>query len=99
MVLGEAMKVVLTKRGIDIGLINYQDMGNWSVFKPEGPILHMHVFGRAKTAVKQKYGDAVKLPHLETGFYEGFQPLDADNVQGLRDDFERLMKTEKYLRF
>jgi hypothetical protein len=65
-VAGEAMKTVLPRRGIDIGIINYQDMGNWMVFEPGGPKMHMQIFGRAKDAVRQKYGDAVNLPHLET---------------------------------
>ena len=58
--------------------------------------MHMQIFGRAKTAVKQKYGDAVSLPHIEAGFYEGFQPLDADDVKELRIEIERLTQIEKY---
>ncbi|HVQ43545.1 MAG TPA: hypothetical protein VMT30_01090 [Candidatus Saccharimonadia bacterium] len=96
MVAGEAMKLALGRRGIDVGLINYQDMGNWMVFKPEGPTLHMQLFGRARDAVKQKYGDAVSLPHLETGFYDGFEPLDEGDVRELRAEIERLMQTDKY---
>jgi diadenosine tetraphosphate (Ap4A) HIT family hydrolase len=99
MVVGEAMKIVLPKRGIDVGIINYQDMGNWMVFKPGGPVMHMQVFGRAKDAVVQKYGDAVSLPHLETGFYEGFEPLDEGDVAELRGEIEQLMDTEKYKGF
>ncbi len=99
MVVGEAMKIALGRRGIDIGIINYQEMGNWSVFKPDGPKMHTQVFGRAKNAVTQKYGDAVNLPHLETGFYEGFKPLDDGDIRELRIEIERLMKTEKYQSF
>jgi diadenosine tetraphosphate (Ap4A) HIT family hydrolase len=99
MVVGEAMKIALSNRGIDIGIINYQEMGNWSVFKPEGPKLHMHLFGRAKNAVTQKYGDAVNLPHLETGFYDGFQPLDEGDIAELRREIERVLQTEKYKSF
>ena len=32
MVVGEAMSVALHRRGIDIGRLNYQDNGNWTVF-------------------------------------------------------------------
>src|ERR1035437_7241379 len=70
MVAGATRKSAMARRGVDIGLVNYQDMGNWSVFKPEGPTMHMQMFGRALTATIQKYGDAVQLPHLETGFYD-----------------------------
>ncbi len=74
-------------------------MGNWSVFKPEGPTLHMQIFGRAKDAKVQKYGDAVQLPHRETGFYDSFQPSDEEDIQEIRADIEKLMKTEKYRNF
>src|SRR4051812_6982346 len=44
MIAGAAMKAVLTKSGIDIGRINYQDNGNW---RHE---LHVHLYGRARSA-------------------------------------------------
>lgn len=62
MIIGEAMAKGMNKRGIDIGRINYQDNGNWSVFKPEGPYFHYHLYGRAKSAKVQKYGDACYFP-------------------------------------
>ena len=96
MVTGEALKSAMARRGVDIGIVNYQDMGNWGVFKPEGPTLHMQIFGRASTATIQKYGDAVQLPHRETGFYDNFKPLDDEDITALRTDIEKLMQTEKY---
>jgi hypothetical protein len=71
-------------------------MGNWSVFKPEGPTLHMQIYGRAKTATIQKYGDAVSLPHRETGFYDNFQPLDEEDIAEIKTDIESLLLTAKY---
>lgn len=96
MVVGEALKSAMARRGVDIGIVNYQDMGNWGVFKPEGPTLHMHIYGRATTATIQKYGEAVKLPFRDTGFYDGFKPLDKDDIQEIKADIEKLMQTEKY---
>jgi hypothetical protein len=96
MVVGEALVSGMARRGIDIGVVNYQDMGNWSVFKPEGPTLHMQIYGRAKTATVQKYGDAVLLPHRETGFYDNFQPLDEEDVAEIKADIEALLSTGKY---
>lgn len=96
MVLGEALKSAMARRGIDIGIVNYQDMGNWGVFKPEGPTLHMQVYGRATTATIQKYGDAVSLPHRETGFYDNFKSLDSEDIRELKADIERLLQTDKY---
>ena len=96
MVAGEALKSAMARRGVDIGIINYQEMGNWSVFKPDGPHMHLHLFGRATTATVQKYGDAVALPHLETGFQDDFQPLDEADIKAIRADIEKLLKTNKY---
>jgi len=99
MIAGEAMTTVLKKQGIDIGIVNYQEMGNWSVFKPEGPIMHMHIFGRAKTATKQKYGEAVLLPQRETGFYEGFEPLNDNDIKEISNEIERLLNSDHYKNF
>ena len=96
MVVGEALQSAMARRGVDIGIVNYQDMGNWGVFKPEGPTLHMQIYGRATTATIQKYGDAVQLPHRESGFYDNFQPLDEDDIKEIRADIERLLKSDKY---
>jgi diadenosine tetraphosphate (Ap4A) HIT family hydrolase len=96
MVVGEALKSAMARRGIDIGIINYQDMGNWGVFKPEGPTLHMQIYGRATTATIQKYGDAVQLPHRETGFYDNFKPLNEDDIKEIKIDIENLLQSDKY---
>jgi len=96
MVAGEALKSAMARRGVDIGIVNYQDMGNWGVFKPEGPTLHMQIYGRATTATIQKYGDAVQLPHRETGFYDSFMPLNDADITEIRADIEKLLQTEKY---
>jgi diadenosine tetraphosphate (Ap4A) HIT family hydrolase len=96
MVAGEALKSAMARRGVDIGIVNYQDMGNWGVFKPEGPTLHMQIYGRATSATIQKYGDAVQLPHRETGFYDNFKPLDVDDIREIKSDIEKLLLSDKY---
>lgn len=96
MVVGQALKSAMARRGVDIGIVNYQDMGNWGVFKPEGPTLHLQIYGRATTATIQKYGDAVQLPHRETGFYDSFNPLNDEDIQEIKKDIETLLKSEKY---
>lgn len=93
MVVGEAMKIGLGRRGVDIGRINYEDLGNTAQF------LHIHVFGRAKTAVKQKYGEAVSLPQRSSGFYDYFKPLDDNDRDEIKKEIERLMETDKYKNF
>lgn len=96
MLIGEAMTLGLRKRGIDIGRINYQDNGNWGVFKPEGPFLHVHLYGRAKSAKIQKYGEACHFPFRETGFYDTFEPLNAGDIQEIQKQIEQLINTSKY---
>jgi len=97
MVVGEALKSAMARRGVNIGIINYQDMGNWGVYKPEGPSLHMQIYGRATTATIQKYGDSVFLPHRETGFYDNFKPLDNEDINEIKIDIKKLLLTDKYM--
>ena len=93
MVVGEAMITALKKRGIDIGRINYQDNGNWT------PTFHIHLFGRAKSATRQKYGEALYLPKRETGFYKNCNQLNEDDVAEIKKEVERIMTSEKYRNF
>jgi len=95
-VVGEAITIAMKKRGIDIGRINYQDNGNWSVFSPEGPYLHIHIYGRAKDAKIQKYGEAISLPKRETGFYENFKPLNEEDIKEIRKNIILILKKPKY---
>jgi diadenosine tetraphosphate (Ap4A) HIT family hydrolase len=96
MLVGEAMEVGLNKRGIDVGRINYQDNGNWSVFQPEGPYQHYHLYGRAKSAVKQPYGHALHAPFRDTGFYDDCEPLDDGDVAAIREEIGRLENEARY---
>ena len=96
LVVGEAMEIALGRRGIEIGRINYQENGNWGVFKPDGPYLHIHVYGRSKSANVQRFGHALYLPKRETGFYDSFQPLNESDVSEIRKEIESIAKSEKY---
>lgn len=96
MLIGEAMTVGLNKRGIDIGRINYQDNGNWGVFKPEGPYLHVHLYGRAKSAKIQKFGEACHFPFRDTGFYDDFKPLNEGDVLEIQKQISILQESDKY---
>ncbi|WP_222982475.1 hypothetical protein [Flagellimonas meishanensis] len=96
MLIGEAMTLGLKNRGVDIGRINYQDNGNWGVFRPEGPYLHVHLYGRAKSAEIQKYGEACYFPFPESGFYETFEPLNQDDITEIQMQIDSLLELEKY---
>lgn len=96
MAAGEAMAKAMNKRGVDIGRINYQDNGNWSVFKPDGPYFHIHLYGRAKSAKVHKWGDACSFPHRSTGFYDTFEPLNDGDIEEIKKEMESLLQQEKY---
>ena len=95
MVAGEAMTTVLTRRGIDIGRINYQDNGNWRAE------LHVHLYGRARGATMQPFGHYLALPLTAQAFkaQAPLESLTADDVAALREEMTRLLVTEKYRAF
>ena len=95
---GDAMTTVMTRHRVDIGRINYQDNGNWSVFKPEGPQLHYHLYGRAKSAVYQKYGQTLFMPHKDDdpAYYENFKSLTKEDVESMREEIIALLKDNRY---
>jgi diadenosine tetraphosphate (Ap4A) HIT family hydrolase len=79
--LGDAMVKGLIARGIDVGRINYQDNGNWSV---NDPSMHLHLYGRAKSAIVQPYGHALNFPLPDTGFYDNNIKLDNDDINEIK---------------
>lgn len=84
-VAGEAMKVAMSKIGVEIGRINYQDNGNWK------PQLHVHLYCRAKNAVMQKYGDPIVPGHRDE-----YKPLNDDDVKRIREEVETLYKQDRF---
>ena len=96
MVAGEAMKNVLTQKGIAIGRINYQDNGNW---RHE---LHVHLYGRARDATIQTWGHPLSFPPTAAAFKEqmgNLEPLGGDDIAALNTEIIRLLATEKYREF
>jgi diadenosine tetraphosphate (Ap4A) HIT family hydrolase len=98
MVVGEAMTIGMNKNGVDIGRINYQDNGNWGVFLPEGPFFHIHLYGRAKSAKTNLYGQALQFPHRNEypEFYSDFKPLTEADVVSVRNEIQRIFADKKY---
>lgn len=96
MVVGEALQVAMNKLGIPVIKINYQDMGNWAYKENKLPFLHVHIFGRVAGAVKQPWPESMYLPDRKTGFYEGFEPLNENDVLTIRGEIEDIFKREKY---
>jgi diadenosine tetraphosphate (Ap4A) HIT family hydrolase len=82
---GEAMVAAMSKAGVEIGRINYQDNGNWT------PELHIHLYCRAKNARMQKYGSPIMPGHKSE-----YQSLNQQDISLIREEIERLFKEEKY---
>jgi diadenosine tetraphosphate (Ap4A) HIT family hydrolase len=97
-VVGKAMEKVMKINGVDIGRINYQDNGNWSIDKPGGPTMHIHLYGRAKNAVFQPYGQSLNFPHRDVypEFYAHLNPLTEKDVVDILVEIESLLREELY---
>jgi diadenosine tetraphosphate (Ap4A) HIT family hydrolase len=96
MVAGEAMARVMNQRGVDIGRINYQDNGNW---RHE---LHVHLYGRARGATLQPWGQPLALPPTAAAFKATMghlEPLNSGDVAALKQEMQRLLASEKYRTF
>lgn len=96
MVIGEALEKAMNKRGIPVVKINYQDMGNWAAKDNTKPFLHVHIFGRAFNAIKQPWPESMYLPDRKTGFYEGFEPLNEEDIKQIKEEIGSILKQEKY---
>ena len=96
MVVGEAMEVAMNNRGIPVIKINYQDMGNWAFKTGDKPFLHIHVFGRSKDSIQQPFPESVYLPDRNTGFYDGFEPLNMEDIEEIKKEIERISQKVKY---
>lgn len=82
---GLALKAAMAEINVEIGRINYQDNGNWK------PSLHVHLYGRAKTATLQKYGDPFTPGHMD-----GYMPLDDGDRARIRAAIEALFGQERF---
>ena len=96
MIVGEAFEKAMANRGIPLMRVNYQDMGNWAYKEGKPPYFHLHIYGRAKNAVHQPYMESVYLPDRSTGFYDTFEPLNADDVAEIKYQIELVSQQQKY---
>jgi len=95
-IVGDSLEKAMNKQGIPVIKINYHDMSNWAFKRKELPYLHIHVFGRSKDAKKQKFPEAVYLPARESGFYEGFEPLNSRDVGIIKKLINLTFKSKKF---
>jgi len=93
---GSAMQKAMNERGIPVVKINYEDLGNWAFKRNEKPVLHLHIFGRAKDAKIQVFPEAVSLPDRSSGLYDDFKPLDDDDVSLIKKYIEESFNIDKF---
>jgi hypothetical protein len=97
MLAGEALRQALYEAGIQLVRVNYEELGNWAYKESDPkPELHLHIFGRVKDAVVQKFPEAIKLPSYESGFYQDFEPLSVSDMELIKNHIEQLVTTPKY---
>lgn len=92
MVARESLIKGMNRSGVPVIWVNIEDLGNWAFKRGEQPVLHIHFFGRVKNAIKQVWPDAVYLPDRSTGFYDGFEPLNQQDMKLIREEIEKRIK-------
>lgn len=92
----KAMIDALKCKGIDIELVNFQINGNWSFDLPNRDVFHMHIYGRARSSKKQKFGQALYFPACNSGFYDDLENLTNEDIMAIRNE---LKKYSNNLRF
>ncbi len=96
MIVGAAMETAMNNLGIPVVKINYQDMGNWAWKTNTKPSFHIHIFGRASNATKQVWPESVYLPDRGTGFYDGFEPLNNQDIAEIKKQIDLILLEDKY---
>lgn len=105
MIAGEAATRVMRRNGVDVVRANYQENGNWA-YKPGAqfpPRAHLHIFLRSTDERHpdgdprfQPFPEAIAMPPKETGYYDSFEPLTADDCAAIHDEIVSLLSSEKY---
>jgi diadenosine tetraphosphate (Ap4A) HIT family hydrolase len=93
---GEALQRAMNKRGVEVIKINFAELGNWAYKYGHQLVFHEHIFGRVLGAKHQPYPEAVQLPDRETGFYDGFEPLNDGDKQAVKAEMQVIMATPKF---
>ncbi len=92
MLIGEAMKKALNKRGIPVERINFQENGNWPLKKNKTLPLHLHLYGRAKNSKYQKRGEALYFPTESSKYYKKLKPLNKEDIKEILKQIKIISK-------
>lgn len=82
---GAGLKKALNMDYLSNGIVNYQINGNWSIDSIERDPLHLHVYGRSKHSINQKYREALYLPKPDTGFYKNNTCLNLNDIRIIKN--------------
>lgn len=94
MIVGKAMYSVL---GVE--RMNYEDLGNWGVDKPQGSYMHLDFFGRAKEQVHQVRGSHMQIYPEGHNIYKGhLKPFNDEEVDLLIKEIDAICKEEKFVK-
>ena len=96
MLVSEAMMIGMRNRGVHIERINYQENGNWAYVEGTKPVFHIHLYGRTRNAKTQPFGQALRFPYKDTGFYDTFEPFNDEDIQEIQKQIQILEEKEKY---
>jgi len=92
MIVGQAMYEVL-----EIERINYEDLGNWGIDKPQGSYMHLHFFGRSAHSIHQIRGNHLLIYPEGHNIYKGhLTPLNKEETDQLIIAVNEISKEEKY---
>ncbi len=92
MMTGQAMYEVL-----NVERMNYEDLGNWGVDKPNGSSMHLHFFGRAKEQLHQVRGSHMMIYPQGHKIYQGhLKPLNDKELTELKTAINEIAKEDKY---
>ena len=93
---GEALEKAMNDRGVPVVKINFEELGNWAFKTGDQVQFHEHIFGRAKGSKHQVFPEAVQLPDRSSGFYEGFIPLDDEDIKAIRSRLDEILARDHF---
>ena len=94
MLVGKAMY-----QALGVERINYEDLANWGLDDPEGPKMHLHFFGRARSQIHQIRGQHMSLFPKGHPIYDGhLKSFTEDEVERLKVKIVEISHDEKYVR-
>lgn len=107
LIAGEAITLVMRRKGIPVVRINYQDNGNWAYFPhtDKAPHVHVQLYVRSAREVHPEgdkrfrpFPHALFFPYIgeDPEYYRSFQPYSDEDCSEIRREIESLLVTTKY---